>query len=145
MAYSLLYYRATTPSFSRDEFSREIFLKRAVIVVSEDADLIHDIASLLVDDLLEPVGVVPNQTEVVLKEYMPVSAAVVDGRLDEALRQVRSVRTITPDLPVILVASTYSDQEEIEVRQLGAFYCMIGKGEYSELYRFLMRASELAN
>ena len=114
-----------------------------MIVVSEDADLIHDITSLLADDLLEPVGVVPKQTEVALDEYMPVSAAVVDGRLDEASRQVRAVRMMTPDLPVILVASTYSEQEEIRVRQQGAFYCMIGEGEYNELYRFLVHASEL--
>ncbi len=120
-------------------------MKRAVLVFTEDLKLIQDLISLLADDALEPIGAVFNQTEVALKEHMPVSAVVVDGCLDQAFRQVLTVRVMTPEVPVILVTTTYSEQEEIEARQEGAFYCVIGEDEYNELYRFLMRASELAN
>ena len=116
-----------------------------MLIFTEDLKLIRDLSSLLADDALELIGAEPNQTEVALKEHMPMSAVIVDGCLDEAFRQVRAVRVMTPDLPVILVATTYAEKEEIEARQEGAFYCMIGEGEYNELYRFMMRASELAN
>ena len=87
----------------------------------------------------------PGEAGVDLAENVPVVAVLVDGRLSGALDQVQAVKAAEPNVPVILVASSYSSQEEIQARRIGAFYCMIEKSAYGNLRPFLVQASALEN
>ena len=120
-------------------------MDRRLLIVSEDSQLVWDVKNLLSGEPVEQTQVRSGQACLDMIVSTPVEIAVIDDRLQDmqAVDLIRNIKSTVPDIIVILGAYKHSIQREIEVRRTGAFYCVIGPGEYDTLYQFLLQATAL--
>ena len=117
------------------------------MIVSEDSQLVWDVKNLLSGEPVEQTQVRSGQACLDMIVSTPVEIVVIDDRLQDmqAVDLIRNIKSTVPDIIVILGAYKHSIQQEIEARRTGAFYCVIGPGEYDTLYQFLLQAIALEN
>ena len=120
-------------------------MDRRILIVSEDPQLAWDVKNLLSGEPVEQTQVRSGQACLDMIMSTPVEIAVIDDRLQDmqAVDLIRNIKSTVPDIIIILGAYKHSIQREIEVRGTGAFYCVIGPGEYDTLYQFLLQATAL--
>lgn len=120
-------------------------MDRRILIVSEDSQLVWDVKNLLSGEPVEQTQVRSGQACLDMIVSTPVDIAVIDNRLQDmqAVDLIRNIKSTVPDIIVILAAYKHSIQQEIEARRAGAFYCIIGPGEYDTLYQFLLQATAL--
>ena len=117
------------------------------MIVSEDPQLAWDVKNLLSGEPVEQTQVRSGQACLDIIVSTPVEIVVIDDRLQDmqAVDLIRNIKSTVPDIIVILAAYKHSIQQETDVRRVGAFYCLIGPGEYDTLYQFLLQAIALEN
>lgn len=120
-------------------------MDRRILIVSEDPQLAWGVKNLLSGEPVEQTEVRSGQACLDMIMSTPVEIAVIDDRLQDmqAVDLIRNIKSTVPDIIVILGAYKHSIQREIEARRTGAFYCVIGPGEYDTLYQFLLQATAL--
>lgn len=120
-------------------------MDRRILIVSEDPQLAWDVKNLLSGEPVEQTQVRSGQACLDMIVSTPVEIAVIDDRLQDmqAVDLIRNIKSTVPDIIVILGTYKHSIQQEIEARRVGAFYCIIGPGEYDTLYQFLLQATAL--
>lgn len=122
-------------------------MDRRILIVSEDSQLTWDVKNLLSGEPVEQTQVRSGQACLDMIVSTPVEIVVIDDRLQDmqAVDLIKNIKSTVPDTIVILGAYKHSIQQEIEARRVGAFYCIIGPGEYDTLYQFLLQAIALEN
>lgn len=115
------------------------------MIASEDSQLVWDVKNLLSGEPVEQTQVRSGQAGLDMIVSNPVEIVVIDDRLQDmqAVDLIKNIKSTVPDIIVILAAYKHSIQREIEARRTGAFYCIIGSGEYDTLYQFLLQAIAL--
>ena len=118
-------------------------MDRRILIVSEDPQLAWDVKNLLSGESVEQTQVRSGQACLDMIVSTPVEIVVIDDRLQDmqAVDLIKNIKSTVPDIIVILGAYKHSIQQEIEARRVGAFYCIIGPGEYDTLYQFLLQAT----
>ena len=78
-------------------------------------------------------------------EHVPVNVAVVDCSEDQGdLELIDAIKSSEPDVQVMMATETYSRAQEIDVRRLGAHYCVSNGEQNDSLYRFVAQAAGLS-
>ena len=118
-------------------------MDRRILIVSEDPQMVWDVKNLLSGESVEQTQVRSGQACLDMIVSTPVEIVVIDDRLQDmqAVDLIKNIKSTVPDIIVILGAYKHSIQQEIEARRVGAFYCIIGPGEYDTLYQFLLQAT----
>jgi len=116
-------------------------MDQTILVISCDKTLVDDLSQLVADDQLALTQITPQEAEEDLADHLPVRVVLIDGQLPSAQQHLHTIKATDPDVSIIYMALTYSEEEEIQVRQMAAFYCIIENQVYDNLHRFLMRAS----
>ena len=77
--------------------------------------------------------------------HIHVNIAVVDSSSEnmQDLELIGAIKASEPDVQVMMATSTYYREQEIDVRRLGAHYCVTNGEHYDNLHRFIAQAAGL--
>lgn len=121
-------------------------LKSNIVVISRDLNLVERLKKQLPDEQVSWLWAGDGRLGLDVISHVPINIAVVDSSQEDQkdLELIGAIKASEPDVQVMMATPTYSREQEIDVRRLGAHYCVTNGEKNDSLYRFVAQAAGLS-